>query len=74
MINFLKSYDSGIKDTLPTKRPFGLKNLKTHIHDANFTYSIANPSLTCSDLCLNSLILQKSYNIKVKNRKSRLPP
>jgi len=28
-----------------------LKNLKTHIHAANFADSIADSSLTCGDLC-----------------------
>jgi hypothetical protein len=51
MINFLKSYDRGIKDTPPTKRPFGLKNLKTHTHAAKIISHNSNPSLTCYDLC-----------------------
>jgi hypothetical protein len=37
-----------------------LKNIKTHIYAPNFTASAAKPMLTCSDLCLKSLILQKS--------------
>jgi len=50
MINFLKSYDKGIKDTLPYKKPFGLKNFKNPYSSENFTSSAANPSLHYSNL------------------------
>ena len=50
-INFSKSSDMGISDTLSIKRLFSLEHLKTYTHAVKISGRNSNSSLVCSDHC-----------------------